>query len=369
MVYQLLNQQDNVKVINAAPQEAERWRKFVSDINSSKSGSHDKTFSLLQELNKELLPKVFLTAVNGLTHTDVEVLHSLTSVVSKLSDKERAEVCNVVRWYDYVQHLLQRLDPNVTILPLGKGQASSPTEKDVEPSKKANDAQKEPAKKEQPVPKKTEQAQQEKPKEQASEKKEQPVKKEQPAQKEKKEQPAKGKAAPKAAAPAAESSDFAKVDIRVGHVISVKKHPSADNLYVEEIDLGESAPRTIISGLVKHVPETELLNSNVLVICNLKPRKMQGIDSNGMVLCASTDDKGVVELLVPPAGVKPGERITVEGEDGEPEAELNPKKKQLEKVLPELKTDDEKRACYKGKPFKTSQGFVFSKTLKGGNIN
>lgn len=52
--------------------------------------------------------------------------------------------------------------------------------------------------------------------------------------------------------------DVARLDIRVGLITKVQKHPDADSLYVEEIDVGESAPRTVVSGLVKHIPIEEL---------------------------------------------------------------------------------------------------------------
>lgn len=68
----------------------------------------------------------------------------------------------------------------------------------------------------------------------------------------------------------------------------VKKHPEADALYVEKIDLGEPEARTIVSGLVKHVPIEQMENRLVAVLCNLKPAKMRGVESQGMVLCASS---------------------------------------------------------------------------------
>jgi len=79
-------------------------------------------------------------------------------------------------------------------------------------------------------------------------------------------------------------------DIRVGHIISVKKHEKADRLYVESINVGEEAPRIICSGLVPHMGLEDLENKQVLVFCNLKPKNAVGIDSNGMVLC-STDSE------------------------------------------------------------------------------
>lgn len=58
------------------------------------------------------------------------------------------------------------------------------------------------------------------------------------------------------AAPSADSKpvDVSRLDLRIGRIVTVKKHPDADSLYVEEVDVGEAAPRTVISGLVNHVP-------------------------------------------------------------------------------------------------------------------
>ena len=66
------------------------------------------------------------------------------------------------------------------------------------------------------------------------------------------------------------------------------QHPEADELYVETVELGEDEPRTIVSGLVGLVPIEQLQGSLGLFLCNLKPRKMKGVESNGMLLCAST---------------------------------------------------------------------------------
>lgn len=69
--------------------------------------------------------------------------------------------------------------------------------------------------------------------------------------------------------------------------ISCWQHPDADSLYVERIDVGEPEPRTVVSGLVQFVPKEELQDRLVVVLCNLKPQKMRGVDSQGMLLCAS----------------------------------------------------------------------------------
>ena len=60
---------------------------------------------------------------------------------------------------------------------------------------------------------------------------------------------------------------------------------------MEEIDVGEEKPRTVISGLVKFIPEAEMQDRMAVILCNLKPSKMRGILSEAMVMCASTPDK------------------------------------------------------------------------------
>lgn len=71
-------------------------------------------------------------------------------------------------------------------------------------------------------------------------------------------------------------------------VISLSvQHPDADSLYLEKIDVGEPEPRTVVSGLVAYVPQEDLHDRLVLVLCNLKPQKMRGIESQAMLLCAS----------------------------------------------------------------------------------
>lgn len=65
------------------------------------------------------------------------------------------------------------------------------------------------------------------------------------------------------------------------------QHPDADSLYLEKIDVGEPEPRTVVSGLVAYVSQEELQDRMVLLLCNLKPQKMRGVESQAMLLCAS----------------------------------------------------------------------------------
>jgi methionine--tRNA ligase beta chain len=110
--------------------------------------------------------------------------------------------------------------------------------------------------------------------------------------------------------------DVQKIEMRVGLIISAEQHPDADTLYVEKIDCGDlTGPRTIISGLAKFIKLEDLIGKKVVVVCNLKPSKMRGIMSEGMVLAASIGSDGdeKVELLEPSAGALVGELIMIEG--------------------------------------------------------
>jgi aminoacyl tRNA synthase complex-interacting multifunctional protein 1 len=137
-----------------------------------------------------------------------------------------------------------------------------------------------------------------------------------------------------------------RIDLRVGYIKSVSKHPQADSLYVEEIDVGEEKPRQVVSGLVKFIPEDQLMNRHVVLVCNLKPAKMRGVESQAMVLCASNADKSVVELVIPPAGSKPGDVLWFDGHQGTVDAQLKPKEKVWETVQPHFKTTDKLECGY-----------------------
>lgn len=157
--------------------------------------------------------------------------------------------------------------------------------------------------------------------------------------------------------------DVGRLDLRVGKIIEVGRHPDADSLYLEKIDCGEPTPRTVVSGLVKFVPLEEMQNRLVVVLCNLKPAKMRGVTSEAMVMCASTPDK--VEVLSPPAGAVPGDLVHCEGYERKPDAQLNPKKKVFETCAPDLMTNENLVACYKGAPLHVpGKGTIVSQSLK-----
>ncbi|XP_075907640.1 tyrosine--tRNA ligase, cytoplasmic [Nelusetta ayraudi] len=186
----------------------------------------------------------------------------------------------------------------------------------------------------------------------------------------------KTKAAPKGAKAGGGGGDDdelipSRLDIRVGKIISVEKHPDADSLYLEKIDVGEPEPRTVVSGLVAYISQEELQDRMVLLLCNLKPQKMRGIESQAMLLCASIEgEPRRVEPLDPPEGSSPGEQVFVEGyEMGKPDDKLNPKKKVWEKLQVDLKISDECVAHWKDQHLMTKLGQITCKTLRGGNIS
>ncbi|VVA18540.1 PREDICTED: aminoacyl tRNA [Prunus dulcis] len=154
------------------------------------------------------------------------------------------------------------------------------------------------------------------------------------------------------------------LNIQVGLIRKAWKHPSADSLLVEEIDVGDAKLRQVVSGLAKYCSPEELTNHKVVLITNVKPGKLRDVASEGLVLCASNEDHTLVEPLLPPEGAKPGERVSFSGVDGKPEDVLNPKKKQLEKITPHLFTDDKGVATFKGIPFMTSAGPCTSSITK-----
>ncbi|KAG5321859.1 SYYC protein, partial [Acromyrmex heyeri] len=159
-----------------------------------------------------------------------------------------------------------------------------------------------------------------------------------------------------------------RLDIRVGKIIEVKRHPNADSLYVEKIDLGEpNGPRTIVSGLVNFVPLNEMENRMVIVLANLKPANLKGISSYGMVLCASVEEPTrQVEPLRPPTDSMPGDKIVIEGyEDGVADDVLNPKKKVWEKLQADLMVNGNGIASWSGNLLLTlTGGKITCDTLK-----
>lgn len=102
--------------------------------------------------------------------------------------------------------------------------------------------------------------------------------------------------------------DFSKIDLKVGTILSAEKVEKADKLLKLEIDLGFEK-RTIVSGIALHFKPEEIINKQVVVVANLAPRKMRGIESNGMILMAE-DKGGKLHFIKPEDKINPGASVT-----------------------------------------------------------
>ncbi|AAM07394.1 TPA: methionine--tRNA ligase [Methanosarcina acetivorans] len=108
--------------------------------------------------------------------------------------------------------------------------------------------------------------------------------------------------------PQIEYEDFAKLDIRVGKVLFVEPVKKSRKLLRVEVDIGEEKPRQLVAGMASYYTSEELVGKYVVVLANLKPAKLCGVESNGMMLAA--DDGGaIVAALMPDKEIKPGSRI------------------------------------------------------------
>jgi methionyl-tRNA synthetase len=103
--------------------------------------------------------------------------------------------------------------------------------------------------------------------------------------------------------------DFAKVDLRVGLVKSAKKVENTDKLMHLTVDIGEAEPRSIVAGIAKSYEPEGLIGRKVVIVANLKPRKMRGIESNGMIV-AATGENGNPSLAGFPDDAPVGVRLT-----------------------------------------------------------
>lgn len=102
--------------------------------------------------------------------------------------------------------------------------------------------------------------------------------------------------------------DFAKIDLKVGTIIAAEKVEKADKLLKLTVDLGFEI-RTIVSGIALHYSPEEITGRQVTVVTNLAPRKMRGIESNGMILMAE-DKAGKLHFLRPPTDIDPGSNVS-----------------------------------------------------------
>jgi methionyl-tRNA synthetase len=102
--------------------------------------------------------------------------------------------------------------------------------------------------------------------------------------------------------------DFAKIDLKVGKIVAAEKVEKADKLLKLSVDLGFET-RTIVSGIALHFKPEDIIDKQVTVVTNLAPRKMRGIESNGMILMAE-DNEGKLHFINPATDINPGAGVS-----------------------------------------------------------
>ncbi len=103
--------------------------------------------------------------------------------------------------------------------------------------------------------------------------------------------------------------EFVKIKLRVGRVIEASVHPNADKLLVLRVDLGDEQ-RQICAGLKGYYEPEQLLGRNLVLVTNLAPRMMRGLESQGMLLAASTPDHEQVIVLTTESDIPPGSKVS-----------------------------------------------------------
>ncbi len=101
--------------------------------------------------------------------------------------------------------------------------------------------------------------------------------------------------------------DFAKLDLRVGRVVACERHPDADKLFILKVDIGEKEPRIIVSGLAGSYTPGQMIGKHIVVVANLKPSVIRGVQSNGMLLAGK---EGNEVTVVEVNGLEPGSKVS-----------------------------------------------------------
>ena len=146
---------------------------------------------------------------------------------------------------------------------------------------------------------------------------------------------------------------FSKLDLRVAKILEVSDHPQADKLYIMQVDLGPLGKRTIVAGMKPYYPIQEITGKSIVMVINLKPAVIRGVESKGMLL-AATDTDHVVSLLDPKDST-PGAEVGIEGIAREPAPLLEFDAFKLAPMVIDAKGN----AVYNGKPLK-AKGIIIT---------
>jgi len=266
------------------------------------------------ELNNHLSLRVYVADGTLPTIADLQLFAMFRDQISKQKVPQRNQFANVTRWFNHLQPLFEPYFPSVAI----KLSYTAPKKPEKGKGKGKGDDK----------PKKGNQGQRR--------------------------------------APEEKITGFARLRLQVGKIVSIEVHSSVPSLYVEQIDLGEEKPRTVVSKLAERIPIEQMRDRLVIVGTNLQPADLQGVVSEGLVFCASKGDD--VEVLTPPEGSTIGEDIKCEGVNIVPEPGQTITRKIFGRAVKGLQTNDSCVACYKDTPLSTSKGNVTVSSLKGAEI-
>jgi len=373
----------------------------------------------LPNLDAHLLFNSYIVG-SHVTAADILFYSLLHPVVVRLSDQDRTARGNVIRWFDHVQYqpVLSSLKGRFSVvsIPLApsklfsyvppKASASSAASSGAEnkskpaPAAAAGESKRKPAaaaksedkssgaaaaatattaaeSKSDGEAKTTQKAEKGKGKQEgkaAQEKGKQAAggEKQQKQDKGKDKGGNKGSAAPaetKSAVPATSDGKVGPVyrlDLRVAKVVSdASKHPTKDNLYVYQADIGSGKPVPVVSSLADVLPMSDLKGKMVALIVNQKEGSVDGVATCGARVLYATL-AGKKELVEAPADAKVGEKIQFKGAEGEPDAVVN--NKHFTSIQKDFKTADNSRVQHSGIDAMTSAGPLTVKSLKGASV-
>jgi len=104
-------------------------------------------------------------------------------------------------------------------------------------------------------------------------------------------------------------TDFQKLDIKVAEIKTVEDIEGADKIYKLTVSLGEEE-RQLVAGIKPYYPKEELIGKKVLVLANLEPRTIRGVESRGMILCAHTEDRTQLACTTVARDIAPGSKVS-----------------------------------------------------------
>ena len=160
------------------------------------------------------------------------------------------------------------------------------------------------------------------------------------------------------------------ISLKTAKILSVQKHPHGDKLFVETIDDGSEGGRVILSGLVPYFAADDLVGADIILVENLKPRKMRGIESKGMLLAShytDADGNEKVELVGIP-GAAPGTPVTLEGAAASIPPAQKPQAIDAELFFAVPFTVEDSHVCAAGKRLLVNGQPLVMKHVKSGTV-